>query len=135
AFTLIAGELFRGKSHTDPLRLEHLVVSHFTIGLHLLLIFVSNLRMHALRQRLGRFPGRNPNRFAGFGVDKSSRHLAPVAEFKARFPSRQPVTTITASVAQRSISTKVTIRFRSLPSGSFSPSIFRPNMAIRTPST
>src|SRR6185437_8479186 len=83
AFTLIAGELFRGKSHTDPLRLEHLVVSHFTIGLHLLLIFVSNLRMHALRQRLGRFLGRNPNRFAGFGVDKSSRHLAPVAEFQS----------------------------------------------------
>src|SRR5579872_595215 len=55
--------------------------------------------------------------------------------FRALFPSRHPVTTIMASVAQRSISTKVTMRLRSLPCGSRMPSFLRPSIAMRTPNT
>src|SRR5579864_5262685 len=55
--------------------------------------------------------------------------------FRARLPSRQPVTTATASVAQRSISTNVTRRLRSLPCGSSMPSFSRPSIAMRTPRT
>src|ERR1700679_636115 len=55
--------------------------------------------------------------------------------FRARLPRRQPVTTATASVAQRSISTKVTSRLRSLPRGSSMPSLLKPSIAKRTPRT
>ena len=53
--------------------------------------------------------------------------------FRARLPNRQPVTTPTASVAQRSISTKVTRRLRSLPWGSSIFNFCNPSMARRTP--
>src|SRR5260370_155025 len=55
--------------------------------------------------------------------------------FRARFPRRQPVTTATASVAQRSIATNVTRRLRSPPPGSSMPSLAKPSMASRTPRT
>src|SRR5580700_630188 len=53
--------------------------------------------------------------------------------FRARLPKRQPVTTAMASVAQRSISTKVTSRLRSCPAGSSIPSNFTPCSAMRKP--
>ncbi len=53
---------------------------------------------------------------------------------RARLPRRQPVTTAMASVAQRSISTKVTRRLRSVaPAGSSMPRRSQPSMAMRTP--
>src|SRR5216684_1598305 len=64
---------------------------------------------------------------------KVAATLPKSRNFSARLPRRQPVTIGTASVAQRSISTKDTSRLRSLPAGSSIWSRLTPWIAKRSP--
>ena len=70
---------------------------------------------------------------AGAKSMKVAAILPQSRNLRARLPRRQPVTTPMASVAQRSISTKVTRRLRSRPRGSSMPRRWQPSMAMRTP--
>src|SRR5579864_8509399 len=133
--TFIARKLFRRQLHVDWLGLEELVIGHFSIGQHLLLVLAFNFRVHAFGQGLGRFACGHAHGLACFHINKGSGNLAPVAKLESALAQTAAGNDHTASVAQRSISTKVTMRLRSLPWGSSKPSFFRPNMAMRTPRT
>ena len=82
-----------------------------------------------------RFACRNADRPVALEIENVAAILPQSRNLRARLPSRQPVTTPIASVAQRSISTNVTRRLRSAPSGSAMPSRSHPSIAMRTPST
>src|SRR6185503_16799316 len=83
SLTFIAGKLFRRQLYMDRLRLEKLFIRHFPIGQHLLLIFVFDFRVHAFGQGFGRFTGGHAHGLAGFHINKSRCHLAPIAKLES----------------------------------------------------
>ena len=62
-FAFVTGKFFRRQFNPYPLRREQIIVGHLTIGQHLLLIPVLDLRMQLASQRLGRFLRGNPDCF------------------------------------------------------------------------
>src|SRR5579864_1682028 len=81
--TFIARKLFRRQLHVDWLGLEELVIGHFSIGQHLLLVLAFNFRVHAFGQGLGRFACGHAHGLACFHINKGSGNLAPVAKLES----------------------------------------------------
>lgn len=51
-FAFISRHLFRGQLYTNPAKLEKILVFHFVIGTHLLLVPVTCIRKHLLSEFL-----------------------------------------------------------------------------------
>ena len=110
---LVSRQLFRRDRDLHPLLAKQILVRHLAVGEHLLLVFALDLGVHLARQGLRAFFGGDANRSSGRKIDNVAATLPQSRNFSARLPRRHPVTTATASVAQRSISTKVMRRLRS----------------------
>ena len=81
------GALYPGRSsgataHTHPLDIEQLLVGHFPVGAHLLLILVFDLRIHLARAAAGRFPCRHADRTVFAQIAERRRDLAEIAKLE-----------------------------------------------------
>src|SRR5438270_7159470 len=90
AVTLEARHLLWANGHAHPLRIEQLVIRHFPICEHLLLIFTCDLRVHLFRQRLRRFLRRDPHGAIIRQVNERRSHLALVTELQRPFAQPAP---------------------------------------------
>ena len=79
---LYPGNSSGGRSTFTHCLRKKVVVGHFAIGQHLLLVFVFDFGMHLASQRFGRFFGGDADGFAGADVDEGGGHLSPVAKFQ-----------------------------------------------------
>ena len=113
----VAGHLAGVERNADPLFAEEVGVGKFAVGEHLLLVLVFDVWVEFAGALLGGFEGGDADgacrRLSGEQSTKVAAILPQSRNLMARLPRRQPVTTAMASVAQRSISTKVTRRLRS----------------------
>jgi len=82
SLTFVAREFFRRQFDFHPLISKEVGVRDFAVGQHLLLIFVSDLRMHLASQCLRRFLRGDADRLAAVDVYKCRGDFSPIAEFQ-----------------------------------------------------
>lgn len=82
ALAFVAGEFARVERYRDPLLGEEVGVGEFSVGGHLLLVFVFDFGVEPAGEFLAGFAGGDADGSVGFEVDEGGGHFAPVADFK-----------------------------------------------------
>jgi len=83
SFSLVSGKFFRREIDFHPLCCEQVVIRHFAVGEHLLLILVFDFGMELAGERFRGLFRCDADSFARVHIDERGGHLAPVAELQS----------------------------------------------------